>query len=63
MCETTKSTNVKIIDFGIATFLNPKQPVKVMMATPEFAAPEVVEMEPVGFYTDCWAIGVITYIL
>ncbi len=63
MFETSKSTSLKIIDLGLSSYLNPKQPVKVAMATPEFAAPEAVEIEPVGFYTDCWAIGVLAYVL
>ena len=63
MCETKKATNVKIIDFGLATKLNPDEVVKVTTATAEFAAPEIVEREPVGFYTDMWAIGVLAYVL
>lgn len=31
--------------------------------TAEFAAPEIVEREPVGFYTDMWSIGVLAYVL
>nr|KAG5709145.1 hypothetical protein BaRGS_028601 [Batillaria attramentaria] len=63
MCETKKATNVKIIDFGLATKLNPDEIVKVTTATAEFAAPEIVEREPVGYYTDMWAIGVLAYVL
>ncbi|XP_052800015.1 twitchin-like isoform X4 [Mya arenaria] len=63
MCETKKSNNVKIIDFGLATKLNPDEMVKVTTATAEFAAPEIVDHEPVGFYTDMWAVGVLAYVL
>ncbi|XP_070200689.1 twitchin-like isoform X4 [Littorina saxatilis] len=63
MCETNKAANVKIIDFGLATKLNPDEIVKVTTATAEFAAPEIVEREPVGFYTDMWAVGVLAYVL
>lgn len=63
MCETAKSANVKIIDFGLSSILNPKVPVKVTMATADFAAPEVADHEPVGFYTDMWSVGVIAYAL
>jgi serine/threonine protein kinase len=52
-----------MIDFGLATKLNPDEIVKVTTATAEFAAPEIVEMEPVGYYTDIWAIGVLAYVL
>ena len=63
MCETKKSTNVKMIDFGLATKLNPDDVVKVTTATAEFAAPEIAELDCVGFYTDMWAIGVLAYVL
>ena len=63
LCETKKSTNVKIIDFGLAARLDPEMAVKVTTATAEFAAPEVVEHDAIGFYTDMWAVGVLTYIL
>ncbi|XP_069132542.1 twitchin-like isoform X10 [Argopecten irradians] len=63
MCETKKSTGVKIIDFGLATKLDPDEKVKVTTATAEFAAPEIVDREHVGFYTDMWAVGVLAYVL
>jgi len=63
MCQTRSSTNVKLIDFGLATKLDPNEVVKISTGTAEFAAPEIVEREPVGFYTDMWAVGVLTYVL
>lgn len=63
MCQTSTSTNVKIIDFGLATKLDPNELIKISTGTAEFAAPEIVEREPVGFYTDMWAVGVLSYVL
>ena len=63
MCQTSKSTNIKIIDFGLATKLDPNELVKISTGTAEFAASEIVEREPVGFYTDMWSIGVLAYVL
>lgn len=63
MCQTKTSTNVKLIDFGLATRLDPNEVVKISTGTAEFAAPEIVEREPVGFYTDMWAVGVLAYVL
>jgi serine/threonine protein kinase/predicted RNA-binding protein with TRAM domain len=63
MCTTQKSRDVKLIDFGLAAKLDPEQIVKVSTATAEFASPEVADHEPVGFYTDMWAVGVLSYIL
>lgn len=63
MCETSRSTDIKLVDFGLATKLNPQDEVRVTTATPEFAAPEIADHNPVGFYTDMWAVGVLSYIL
>jgi len=63
MCQTRSSTNVKLIDFGLATRLDPNEVVKITTGTAEFAAPEIVNREPVGFYTDMWATGVLSYVL
>lgn len=61
--ETKNSPNVKIVDFGLATKLDPDEVVKVSTATIEFAAPEIVERDSVGFATDMWAVGVLTYVI
>jgi serine/threonine protein kinase len=59
MFTTRKSDQLKLIDFGLATKLDPTKQAKVTTATPEFAAPEVVQGQPVGFFTDMWSIGVL----
>ncbi|KAI2648810.1 hypothetical protein H4Q32_019950 [Labeo rohita] len=41
----------------------PGKRLMVLHGTPEFAAPEVVNYEPVDLATDMWSIGVICYIL
>ena len=63
MLTTSRSTDVKLIDFGLATKLNPNDEVKISTGTAEFAAPEIVERDSVGFYTDMWSIGVLAYVL
>ncbi|CAG2114682.1 unnamed protein product, partial [Medioppia subpectinata] len=63
MCQKKDSNKIKIIDFGLATKLDPHEVVKISTGTAEFAAPEIVEREPVGFYTDMWAVGVLSYVL
>ncbi|KAL4660506.1 myosin light chain kinase, smooth muscle-like isoform X1 [Arapaima gigas] len=63
VCTDRTGTFIKIIDFGLASQLDPKTPLKVMHGTPEFVAPEVIAYEPVGLATDMWSIGVICYIL
>lgn len=63
LCVTRAGNRVKLIDFGFARRVNAKEKLQVMFGTPEFAAPEVVNFEEIGFTTDMWAVGVITYVL
>ncbi|XP_061761323.1 myosin light chain kinase, smooth muscle isoform X1 [Nerophis ophidion] len=63
VCVDTTGTAIKIIDFGLASQLDNRTPLKVMQGTPEFVAPEVINYEPVCLATDMWSIGVICYIL
>ncbi|VDL60884.1 unnamed protein product, partial [Hymenolepis diminuta] len=63
MCENSRSTNIKLVDFGLSTKLDPQEEVRVSTATPEFAAPEITDHNPVGFYTDMWSVGVLSYVL
>ncbi|XP_030649923.1 myosin light chain kinase, smooth muscle [Chanos chanos] len=63
VCVDHTGTQIKIIDFGLASTLDPSNPLKVMHGTPEFVAPEVINYDTVGLATDIWSIGVICYIL
>ncbi|XP_042364298.1 myosin light chain kinase, smooth muscle-like [Plectropomus leopardus] len=63
VCVDTTGTQIKIIDFGLASELEEGKPLMVMHGTPEFVAPEVINYDPVGLETDMWSIGVICFIL
>ncbi|KAA0705708.1 Myosin light chain kinase, smooth muscle [Triplophysa tibetana] len=63
VCVDRTGIQIKVIDFGLASKLDPSTPLKVLHGTPEFVAPEVISFEPVGLFTDLWSIGVICYIL
>uniref|UniRef100_A0A0N5ALN6 Myosin light chain kinase, smooth muscle n=1 Tax=Syphacia muris TaxID=451379 RepID=A0A0N5ALN6_9BILA len=63
LLKSNNSTDIKIIDFGLARKLDPNKNVKLLFGTPEFCAPEVVNFQPVGLSTDMWTVGVITYVL
>jgi len=63
LCTTKKSRDVKLVDFGLSAKLDPEQIVKVSTATADFASPEIADHEAVGFYTDMWAVGVLSYVL
>jgi serine/threonine protein kinase len=65
----TAKGSVKLLDFGIAKFLNPEllgQPgdataTAVRAMTPEYASPEQIRGEPVTASTDIYSLGVILY--
>jgi len=63
LCLTKSGNRVKIIDFGLARKFEPMKKLQILFGTPEFVAPEVVNFEPIGYSTDMWALGVITYVL
>lgn len=63
MCVTKNSTDVKIIDFGLAQRLEEGKSVKVLFGTAEFCAPEIINYEPVSFSADMWSLGVVSYVL
>lgn len=54
---------VKIVDFGLACKLDPHEICKISSMAADYAAPEILEKDSVGFYTDMWAVGVLTYTL
>ncbi|XP_006823401.1 death-associated protein kinase 1-like [Saccoglossus kowalevskii] len=63
MLLNRNSQNIKLIDFGLSRRIVEGTEIRDMIGTPEFVAPEVVNYEALGLYTDMWAVGVITYIL
>jgi eukaryotic-like serine/threonine-protein kinase len=58
---------VKLLDFGIAKQLDHREQTAdqtrtaLRLMTPAYAAPEQIRGEPVGIYTDVYALGVILY--
>ncbi|KAG1654179.1 Myosin light chain kinase family member 4 [Nymphon striatum] len=63
LCVSRTGNRIKLIDFGLARRFDPKKKLQVLFGTPEFAAPEVVNFDSIGYKTDIWSIGVITYVL
>jgi len=63
MLVNPHSTQIKLIDFGLARRYKKGDSLKVLFGTPEFMAPEVINYDQVTTATDMWSIGVITYVL
>ena len=52
--KSADSTEIKLVDFGLAQLWTPDKEIKEMMGTAEFVAPEIVNYEQIGLYTDMW---------
>ncbi|CAG7722813.1 unnamed protein product [Allacma fusca] len=57
------SHHVKLCDFEISRRISHGQEIREILGTPDYVAPEVLELEPIGPYTDIWSLGVTTYVL
>ena len=52
---------IKLIDFGFATFIDNKKQLFDYLGTPVYMAPEIVGKEPYDEKIDLWAAGIILY--
>jgi tRNA A-37 threonylcarbamoyl transferase component Bud32 len=56
--------NIKIIDFGFATSVQPGVKLKVFCGTPSYMAPEIVnKIDYRGPPADMWSLGVLLYVM
>jgi len=60
--DSSPESRLMITDFGLARNTN-DGPITNACGTPGYIAPEVLTLKPYGKPVDCWAIGVIVYIL
>jgi len=60
-----KLNQVKLIDFGMALYLQKEKPLLQWAGTPEFQAPEISEQGSSGydFKVDSWSLGCMIYYL
>ena len=56
-------SNVKIVDFGLAALLGPKEKCKKFVGTLSYAAPEILLGFPYDYSADVWSLGVIVYFM
>lgn len=63
LCLSREGNRIKLIDFGMARKYDPTKKLQILFGTAEFVAPEIVNFDSISYYTDLWAIGVITYVL
>lgn len=54
---------IKIADFGLATYLTPKETCKDYAGTIDYSAPELLMGLPYDKTVDIWGLGILTYML
>lgn len=60
--DQSDDSKIMITDFGLAKY-DDNEIQQTACGTPGYVAPEVLRLQPYGKPVDCWALGVITYIL
>ncbi|THD24432.1 Serine/threonine kinase [Fasciola hepatica] len=55
--------DVVLCDFGLAKFLDNGCLVRDLVGTPDYAAPEILDYNPIHLNTDIWSVGAVTYYL
>ena len=61
LCDRACDYDIKLVDFGVATFFDPGERIKEVLGTPEYMAPEVL-LQSYGPEADIWSAGVVLYI-
>lgn len=56
-----RNGHVKLTDFGLAKTIDDMT--QTFCGTAEFLAPEIIKREAYDFKVDCWALGVLTFIM
>lgn len=63
LASATDDTDVKIVDFGLATYVDQEEQLFKRCGTPGYVAPEVLADEDYDYKVDVYSAGLILYIL
>jgi len=55
--------DVKIADFGFSCIFDPEEGLDLVLGSPLYMAPEIIQNQVYNEKVDIWSIGVITYML
>lgn len=57
LLESRSCNKIKIIDFGLAQYYSPTEPISVLFGTAEFVSPEIISYDTICPATDMWSVG------
>jgi len=60
---TAGRSDLKISDFGTARYIEACNQLDEVPRSPEFMAPEVVNLQPLTTAADIWSVGTIAYLM
>lgn len=63
MSDNTEISVPKLVDFGLAKMIGPKEKADDPFGTLGYVAPEVLRKEPYSFSCDLWSFGCVIYAL
>ena len=55
--------DIRLCDFGLARSIANGEELRDIRGTLEYVAPEVLNYDPIGAWSDMWSVGVLTYVL
>lgn len=61
MVYSMDTATYKLTDFGASIDMNAPIPQRIMMATPDYSSPELMQNKHASFPHDVWGIGIIAY--
>mmetsp|Transcript_79105 Transcript_79105/g.228760 ORF Transcript_79105/g.228760 Transcript_79105/m.228760 type:complete len:432 (+) Transcript_79105:153-1448(+) len=65
LVNTSRSSPVRLIDFGISRSFERGEPMTTLVGTPEFMAPEILTLKDDGYdeKVDVWSLGVTIFVM
>ncbi|KAL3313424.1 Serine threonine kinase [Cichlidogyrus casuarinus] len=61
--STDPCYKISLCDFGVAKYLDKNTIIRNLVGTPDYAAPEILNFNPIHLTTDIWSTGVVAYFL
>merc|ERR1719228_786681 len=54
---------IKLCDLEVSRVIQDNEEIKEIIGTPDYVAPEILQMEPITLSADIWSLGVLAYVL